>query len=119
MAQSHREALGTGGDTAADCGLCLPHRTENLAWPGTQTNRIAENLTTQGLVLCRRRRRRRLDGDACRRRAAVLLSSSRLPYLSLILDPLSGTRYHYPSGKQCFTTFKTKLETHLLHIHLC
>ena len=39
MAQSGggpQEALGTGWDTAADCGLRLTHRTENLAWPGTQ-----------------------------------------------------------------------------------
>ena len=27
------EALGTGGDTLADCGVCLTHQTENLAWP--------------------------------------------------------------------------------------
>ena len=31
-----QEALGTGWDTAADCGLRLTHRTEDLAWPGTQ-----------------------------------------------------------------------------------
>ena len=39
MAQSGggpQEALGTDWDTAADCGLRLTHRTENLAWPGTQ-----------------------------------------------------------------------------------
>ena len=39
MAQSGggpQEALGTGRDTAADCGLRLTHWTENLAWPGTQ-----------------------------------------------------------------------------------
>ena len=39
--------------------------------------------------------------------------------LSLFLDPLSGTHYHYPSEKQCFTTFKMKVKTHLFHIHLC
>ena len=39
MAQSGgcpQEALGTGGDTAADCGLGLTQQTEDLAWPGTQ-----------------------------------------------------------------------------------
>ena len=39
--------------------------------------------------------------------------------LSLFLDPLSGTHYHYPSEKQCFTTFRKKLKTHLFEIHLC
>ena len=39
MAQSGgrlQEALGTGWDTAADCGRRLTHRTEDLAWLGTQ-----------------------------------------------------------------------------------
>ena len=39
MAQSGgcpQEALGTGWDTAADCGLCPTHQTEDLAWLGTQ-----------------------------------------------------------------------------------
>ena len=39
MAQSGgcpQEALGTSWDTATDCGLRLTHRTEDLAWPGTQ-----------------------------------------------------------------------------------
>ena len=39
MAQSNgcpQEALGTGWDTAADCGLHLTHRTEDLAWLGTR-----------------------------------------------------------------------------------
>ena len=31
-----QEALGTGWDTAANCGLRLTHRTEDLAWPETQ-----------------------------------------------------------------------------------
>ena len=31
-----QEALGTSWDTAADCGLRLTHRTEDLAWPETQ-----------------------------------------------------------------------------------
>ena len=31
-----QESLGTTGDTAADCGLRLTHRSEDLAWPGTQ-----------------------------------------------------------------------------------
>ena len=31
-----KEALGTGWDTEVDCGLRLNHRTEDLAWPGTQ-----------------------------------------------------------------------------------
>ena len=39
--------------------------------------------------------------------------------LSLFLDPLSETPYHYPSEKQCFTTFTKKLETRLFEIHLC
>ena len=39
MAQSgdcQQEALGTGGDTATDCGLCITQRTEDPAWPGRQ-----------------------------------------------------------------------------------
>ena len=32
----HTEALGTGGDNEADCGLCLIHQIKNLAWPRTQ-----------------------------------------------------------------------------------
>ena len=39
MAQSGgcpQEALGSGQDTAADCRLRLTHRTEDIAWPGTQ-----------------------------------------------------------------------------------
>ena len=47
MAQSsgcQQEALGTHGDTAADCRLCLTHQTKNLAWPGTQKKK-------SGLVL--------------------------------------------------------------------
>ena len=40
--------------------------------------------------------------------------------LSLFLDPLSRTHCHYPPEKtQCFTTFNTKVKTHLFHIHLC
>ena len=42
MAQSggcQQEALGTASDTVADCGLRLTHRTEDLAWPGTQKKR--------------------------------------------------------------------------------
>ena len=38
MAQSGecpQEALGTGGDTVADCELSVSHRAENLAWMGT------------------------------------------------------------------------------------
>ena len=30
-----QEAMGVGGDTAADCRLCLTYGVENLAWPGT------------------------------------------------------------------------------------
>ena len=39
MAQSNgclQEALGTGWDTAANCGLCFTHQTDDLAWTGTQ-----------------------------------------------------------------------------------
>ena len=31
-----QQAVGTGWDTAADCGLYLTHQTEDLAWLGTQ-----------------------------------------------------------------------------------
>ena len=47
MAQSSggpQEALGTGWDTVADCGLRLTHRTENLAWPGTQKKKKKRQL---------------------------------------------------------------------------
>ena len=44
MAQSvgcPQEALRTGRDTVADCGLRLTHWTEDLAWPGTQKKKKA------------------------------------------------------------------------------
>ena len=54
---------------------------------------------------------------------SVTVWSFRLIYwqvFGLFLDPLSGTHCRCPSEKtQCFTTFKTKLKTHLFHIHLC
>ena len=40
--------------------------------------------------------------------------------LSLFLDLLSGTHYHYPSEKHSvLQLFKTKLKTHLFRTHLC
>ena len=36
-----QEALGTGRDTATDCGLCLTHRTENPGWPGPKKKKKA------------------------------------------------------------------------------
>ena len=39
-----QKALGTRGDTAADCGLRLTPRTEDLAWPGTQKKKKVHNL---------------------------------------------------------------------------
>ena len=47
MAQSGRclwEALGTSGDTATDCRLCLTHWTENIAWPRMQKKKEKKNL---------------------------------------------------------------------------
>ena len=41
-----QEALGTGWDTAADCGLRLTHRTENLAWPGTQKKKRKKTVSS-------------------------------------------------------------------------
>ena len=44
MAQSSgcpQKALGTGWDTAADWGLRLSHRTDDLAWQGMQKNSVA------------------------------------------------------------------------------
>ena len=64
MAQSGggpQEALGIGWDTAADCGLRLTHRTENLAWPGTQkkknvhvgdSSRCSEEIVKINLEYC-------------------------------------------------------------------
>ena len=52
MAQSGgcpQEALGTSLDTAADRGLCPTHRTEDLAWPGTQKKKKS---VTLNLVRC-------------------------------------------------------------------
>ena len=50
MAQSGgcpQEALGTGWDTAADCGLRLTHRTEDLTWLGTQKKKNPRRCITQ------------------------------------------------------------------------
>ena len=57
MAQSDgcpQEALGTGWDTAADCGLCLTHRTEDPAWPGRQKKKKNKKTCPllDTLVLC-------------------------------------------------------------------
>ena len=43
---SPQEALGTGRDTAADFGLRLTHRTENLAWLGTQKKKKTNDVTS-------------------------------------------------------------------------
>ena len=54
MAQSGgcpQEALGTGRDTAADCGLRLIHRIEDLAWPGTQKQEMT-NTVHKGHCYC-------------------------------------------------------------------
>ena len=49
-----------------------------------------------------------------------LLENSGKNDLSLFLDPLSGTHYHYPSEKSTvFTNFTTKIQTHLFHIYMC
>ena len=40
-----QEPLGTGLDTAADCGLCLTHRTEDLAWLGTHKKKNINRLS--------------------------------------------------------------------------
>ena len=41
------KALRNSWDTVADCGLCLTHRTESLAWPGMQKKiyRVAAHKT--------------------------------------------------------------------------
>ena len=41
-----QEALETGGDTAADCGLHLTHQTEDLAWPGTHKKKEEKTKNT-------------------------------------------------------------------------
>ena len=83
MAQSGgcpQEALGTGWDTAADCGLRLTHQIEDLAWPGTQKKKKTLRQTADFALLTRqkiwhgrgRRRRRRLPAWPAFDRAAVM-----------------------------------------------
>ena len=44
-----QEGLGTSWDTAADCWLRLTHRTEDLAWPGTQKKKKVSRYQTSGV----------------------------------------------------------------------
>ena len=46
-----QEALGSGWDTAADCGPHLTHRTEDQTWPGTEEEEEEEHRSSYSIEL--------------------------------------------------------------------